>query len=80
MATGLRRLLLVIPLAIQQPLCIVVAMVDIDLLVKQLRRHGHTVEGVHQVPPNAGEWEFIIDGNFLNLDEARRVLELDEAK
>jgi hypothetical protein len=53
---------------------------DIDLIVKQLRRHGHTVEGVHQVPPNAGEWEFIIDGNFLNLDEARRVLELDEAK
>jgi hypothetical protein len=55
-------------------------MIDIDLLVKQLRDHGHTVEGVHQVPPNAGEWEFIIDGNFLNLDEAREVLEYDESE
>jgi hypothetical protein len=54
-------------------------MIDIDLLVKQLRDHGHTVEGVHQVPPNAGEWEFIIDGNSLNLDEAREVLEYDES-
>ena len=51
--------------------------VDIDLLVKQLRDRGHTVEGVHQVPPNAGEWELIVDGNFLNLEEARHVLELD---
>lgn len=55
-------------------------MVDIDLLVQQLRKHGHTVEGVHQVPPNAGEYEFIIDGNFLNLEEARRLLELEETK
>jgi len=52
-------------------------MVDIELLVQQLRDQGHTVEGVHQTPPNAGEWELIVDGNFLNLDEARRVLELD---
>jgi hypothetical protein len=51
--------------------------VDIDLLVKQLRDRGHTVEGVHQVPSNAGDWELIVDGNFLNLEEARRVLELD---
>lgn len=51
--------------------------VDIDLLVKQLRDRGHTVEGVHEVPSNAGDWELIIDGNFLNLEEARRVLELD---
>lgn len=63
-----------------QTSCIVVAMVDIDLLVQQLRKRGHTVEGVHQVPPNAGEYEFIVDGNFLNLDETRRLLELDEEK
>jgi len=55
-------------------------MVDIDLIVKQLRAKGHTVEGVHQVPPNAGEWEFIIDGNVVNLEEARQILELDLAK
>ena len=53
-------------------------MVDIELLVKQLRKHGHTVEGVHHVPDNAGDYEFTIDGNVLNLEEARRVLELDE--
>jgi hypothetical protein len=61
-------------------LCIVVAMVDIDLLVKQLRERGHTVEGVHQTPPNAGEWELIVDGDFLNLEEARHVLEMDMDK
>jgi len=55
-------------------------MIDIDLLVQQLRAKGHSVEGVHQVPPNAGEWEFIIDGRFLNLEQARRVLELDDSK
>jgi hypothetical protein len=55
-------------------------MVDIDLLVKQLRDNGHDVRGVHSVPDNAGDYEFIIDGNFFNLEEARRVLEKDESK
>jgi hypothetical protein len=55
-------------------------MVDIDLLVQQLRKRGHKVEGVHHVPDNAGEYEFIVDGNVLNLDETRRVLELDESE
>ncbi len=55
-------------------------MVDIELLIQQLRKRGHTVEGVHHVPDNAGEYEFTIDGNVLNLEEARRVLELDEPK
>jgi hypothetical protein len=56
------------------------AMVDIDLLVKELRDRGHTVEGVHRVPENAGEYELIVDGNELSLEEARRVLELDETE
>ena len=45
-----------------------------------IRKRGHTVEGVHQVPPNAGEYEFIVDGNFLNLEETRRLLEIEEEK
>ncbi len=55
-------------------------MVDIDLLVNALRANGHTVEDLHHVPPNAGEYEMIIDGTVVNLDGARRILELDGAK
>jgi hypothetical protein len=55
-------------------------MVDIDLIVQTLRQHGHHVESVFRVPDNAGEYEFIIDGNTLNLEEARQLLEQDEAK
>jgi hypothetical protein len=55
-------------------------MVDIDLLVQALRRYGHTVEHVYSVPDNAGEYEFIINGEALNLEEARRLLERDETK
>lgn len=50
---------------------------DIDLLVKQLRARGHEVKYVHAVPDNAGEYEFTIDGEYLNLEEARQVLERD---
>ncbi|MDW5265875.1 MULTISPECIES: hypothetical protein [Acidobacteriaceae] len=52
-------------------------MVDIDLIVNTLRAHGHKVEDVHHVPPNAGEYEMIIDGEVVNLEGARHVLELD---
>jgi hypothetical protein len=55
-------------------------MVDIDLIVQTLRQHGHRVEGVFRVPDNAGVYELVIDGNTLNLDEARELLEHDEAK
>ena len=55
-------------------------MVDIDLIVQTLRQHGHTVDGVFSVPDNAGEYELVIDGNTLNLEEARALLEADEAK
>ena len=55
-------------------------MVDIDLIVNTLRAHGHTVEDLHHVPPNAGEYEMIIDGTVVNLDGARRILELDGSK
>jgi predicted Rdx family selenoprotein len=49
--------------------------VDIDLLVKVLRQHGHTVEEVISVPENAGVFELKIDGEMLNLEEARDLLE-----
>jgi len=50
-------------------------MVDIDLLVKMLRRYGHTVESVIPVPENAGEYELSVDGNLIPLEIARRLLE-----
>lgn len=50
-------------------------MVDIDLLVKMLRRYGHTVESVIPVPENAGEFELSVDGNLIPLELARRLLE-----
>lgn len=55
-------------------------MPDIQLIVQQLRAHGHTVEDVHPVPANAGDYEFIVDGEAVNLGEARAILEADEAK
>ena len=55
----------------------IMAKPDIDLLVKQLRARGHEVKYVHAVPDNAGEFEFTIDGDYLNLEEARQLLERD---
>ena len=55
-------------------------MVDIDLIVQILRQHGHRVESVFPVPDNAGEYELIVDGNTLTLEEARQLLEKDEPK
>ena len=54
--------------------------VDTDLLVAQLRRRGHAVEGVIKVPENAGEYEFIVDGATLTLDETRALLERDQLR
>jgi hypothetical protein len=55
-------------------------MVDIDLLVEALRKRGHKVEGIFKVPDNAGEYEFVVDGNTLNLAETRALLEAEEPK
>lgn len=53
-------------------------MVDIDLLVKALRRRGHTVETVIPVPENAGDWELSVDGDLIPLEEARLLLEQEQ--
>ena len=55
-------------------------MVDIDLIVQTLLDHGHTVEDVHHVPMDAGEYAMTVDGTAVNLEGARHILELDEAK
>lgn len=55
-------------------------MVDIDLLVKVLRKQGHTVGSVIPVPENAGEYEISVDGNILPLIEVRRMIDLDFEK
>jgi hypothetical protein len=60
--------------------CRLVCMVDIDLLVSALRERGHRVEDIISVPENAGVYEMTIDGNVLNLEQARAFLEADEAK
>lgn len=64
----------------QKTSCTLSRMVDIDLLVEALRKRGHKVEGIFKVPDNAGEYEFIVDGNTLNLAETRQILEQDETK
>ena len=55
-------------------------MVDIDLLVTVLKRRGHTIGTVHRVAENAGEYELDVDGTVIPMEEARALLELDEAK
>lgn len=52
--------------------------VDTELLVQSLEKRGHTVESVIKVPDNAGDYEFIVDGNTLTLDEARALLAHDQ--
>ena len=50
-------------------------MLDTDLLIAALKDKGHAVESVFPVPGNAGDYEFIIDGNTLTLEEVRALLE-----
>jgi|HubBroStandDraft_6_1064221.scaffolds.fasta_scaffold1705991_2 hypothetical protein len=54
--------------------------VDTDLIVESLRKRGHAVESVIKVPDNAGDYEFIVDGATLTLDETRGLLERDQAE
>ena len=55
-------------------------MLDIDLLVQQLRIRGHKVDSVIPVPENAGDYEIEVDGEMLSLAEVNALLEEDEAK
>jgi hypothetical protein len=55
-------------------------MIDTDLIVEALRRRGHAVGSVIPVPENAGEWEFVVDGEALNLEETRALIEADDAR
>jgi len=55
-------------------------MIDIDLLVNQLRNNGHSVDSVIPLPENAGLYEFIMDDHLITLDEARLVLEKDQER
>ncbi|HVG27032.1 MAG TPA: hypothetical protein VM865_05465 [Acidobacteriaceae bacterium] len=55
-------------------------MLDKELLVQALRKRGHTVESVISVPENAGDYEFMVDGELLSLDEVRALMEADDAR
>lgn len=54
--------------------------VDTDLIVESLRKRGHVVESVIKVPDNAGDYEFVVDGATLTLEETRALLERDQAQ
>ncbi|HEY5381991.1 MAG TPA: hypothetical protein VIJ65_07030 [Acidobacteriaceae bacterium] len=52
-------------------------MIDTGLIVRTLRQRGHKVESVIPVPENAGEYEFLVDGALLTLEETRALVERD---
>jgi hypothetical protein len=54
--------------------------VDTELIVQSLRKRGHTVESVIKVPDNAGDYEFIVDGTTLTLEETRELLARDQSE
>ena len=54
--------------------------VDTELIANSLRKRGHTVGHVIKVPDNAGDYEFLVDGATLTLEEARALLERDQAE
>ncbi len=51
--------------------------IDVDLIVQQLRKRGHTVSTVIPVSDNAGNYEFGVDGELLTLEQTRILLERD---
>ena len=55
-------------------------MVDTGLITQQLRAKGYTVEHVEVVSENSGDYVFLVDGESLNLDAARALLEEDSAE
>ena len=52
-------------------------MIDTGLIVQALQAKGHSVGEVIKVPENAGEYEFIVDGNTYTLEETRALLEAE---
>ena len=54
-------------------------MIDFDTLIASLKRYGYNVERAIEVPENAGEAEFMVDGQPLSLAEVRALLEEAEA-
>lgn len=54
--------------------CKFISMVDYDTLVASLRMHGFAVERVMQVPENAGDSQFLVDGKLFTLAEVRLML------
>jgi hypothetical protein len=54
--------------------------IDVELIAKTLRDHGHRVGHIIPVPDNGGEYEFEVDGGLLSLAETRSLLEADETR
>ena len=53
-------------------------MLDTDLLIRALQDKGHAVGSVFPVPENAGEYEFVVDGDTLTLEEVRALLAAEQ--
>ncbi len=53
-------------------------MIDTGLIADELRARGHKVEQAIPVPGNAGDWEFVVDGTLLSLEETRALIALDQ--
>jgi hypothetical protein len=51
--------------------------IDTELIMRTLRQAGHNVESSIPVPENAGEHEFLVDGEILSLEETRALMERD---
>ena len=49
-------------------------MLDTGVLIAALQAKGHVVDSAFPVPSNAGDYEFIVDGETLTLDEVRALL------
>lgn len=55
-------------------------MIDYNVVVASLRTYGFAVERVIQVPENAGDSQFLIDGKLFTLTEVRAMLAEAEQK
>ena len=53
-------------------------MVDTSVIVLALKNMGHEVTDVIELPRNAGDWEFRVDGKMMTLVEVRELLEKEE--
>ncbi len=55
-------------------------MVDVSLIIQQLRARGHEVTHSAPLSENAGDYEFLVDGRLLVLSEVNALLESEQRR